>query len=275
MHQGKGTFTVPQLSMISSGSAALALQTLLRLYGLPPLRVLVDDRRAPPEIIATLKSIGTLVFHADLDHRQLESSDVLAITQNVGGWDITTRDVTEPSRARFFDWLAFEILSEEPDYIFVPFGTGDLFTNIIYVIVDELGRKMHDRRLRNPCKRGINVLGATTFERQSRMDKLYASFRPTKKALDLTLAEWMQSGVLGPSSGIYEVADGLADDAKEIARRANIQTELSGIAGLALFLKCREKIAAQDKIVVVNTGWLRISQGSRRVGAGRHHPSSR
>lgn len=275
MHQGRGMFTVPQLSMISSGSAALALQTLLRLYGLPPLRVVVDDRRAPPEIMATLKTIGALVFHADLDQRQLESGDVLAITQNLGGWDITTRDVTEPSRWRFFDWLSYELLSEEPDHIFVPFGTGDLFTNIVYVIVNESRSKMHDRRLKNPCKRGINVLGATTFERQSRMDKLYAPFRPTKKALDHALAEWMHSGVLGPSSGIYEVADGLADDAREIARRANIQTELSGIAGLALYLKCREKIPSQDKVVVVNTGWLRTSPRSRRIGGGRHHRPSR
>ena len=44
--------------------------------------------------------------------------------------------------------------------------------------------------------------------------------------------------------------------ALEIAEHNNIRTEPSGIAGLALFLDRAPLIPRNEKVVIVNTGWL-------------------
>ncbi len=61
---------------------------------------------------------------------------------------------------------------------------------------------------------------------------------------------------LGPQSGIYPVGEGSVARALEIAEHNNIRTEPSGIAGLALFLDRAPLIPRNEKVVIVNTGWL-------------------
>lgn len=48
--------------------------------------------------------------------------------------------------------------------------------------------------------------------------------------------------------------------ASKIAKDNNIEFELSGIAGLALFLKLKDqlKIQTNDKVVIINTGKIKL-----------------
>jgi cysteine synthase len=252
---------LPHLSMISAGSAAFALQTLLRLHGLPPLRVILDQKRVKEGTITALRSIGAELFFQDLDDRELHEIDVLQITKNeIHGVDITTRFAMTPNKERFYDWLVYEILNETPNHIFVPFGTGDLFMNIIFLLEETRNPKnVRDRRLQVVLPDKINVYGATSSDPQTRMDKLYARFRPTDSELTIKLQKLISDGAIGSDSGIFQVNEPLADEAARLARSENINTELSGIAGLALFLDRHKsnKIADSDKVLVVNTGWLR------------------
>ncbi len=248
--------------MISSGSAAYALQTLLKEYDLPPLRVIVDQVRADPGVIARLRVMGAEVFPYDLDAEELDEDLVLEITNNPGGIDITTRNVVTPERHQFYDWLTYEILQVEPSHIFVPFGTGDLFTGIALLLEKECKSKVRDRRLLSlpsmDSLRGINVYGATTHEPNTRMDKLFAAFRPTQKDVENKVKNLKNEGILGRKSGIYTIPDKRAEEARQIAKREGIQSELSGMAGLGLFIdKCDEfEIRTDEKVVVVNTGWM-------------------
>jgi hypothetical protein len=260
----KGPVQLRSMSMISSGSAALALQTLLRLHGLPPLRVVMDDTRTDARIVAKLKSIGAVVYPRDLDFEFLDATKVLDATENVGGLEITTRDIATPEHECFYDWLVCEILLLRPTYIFIPFGTGDLFTNILALLAKEATAKSRDKRLRELSPddlRGIHVLGATTDWPQTLMDKLYAKFRPTEADIDRKRTNLIETGIIGDRSAIIPIKDSWAVTADKKARDQNIRTELSGIAGFGLFLSMEAELplSTKDVVVIVNTGSMHVS----------------
>lgn len=260
----KGPVQLRAMSMISSGSAALALQTLLRLHRLPPLRVVMDGTRTDPRVVAKLESIGAVVYPRDLDLEFLDENKVLDATENVGGLEITTRDIATPEHECFYDWLVCEILLLRPAYIFLPFGTGDLFTNILALLANEATAKVRDKRLEELSAddlRGIHILGATTDTPQTRMDKLYAKFRPTEAEIDLKRINLIKAGIIGDRSAVIPIKDSWAVKAAKRARDHNIRTELSGIAGLGLFLSLEADlpISPKDVVVIVNTGWMYVS----------------
>lgn len=55
--QGQTKGPLPQFSIISSGSAAIAIQALFKKYRLPPLKVLVDSHFVDPSVMAILKRL--------------------------------------------------------------------------------------------------------------------------------------------------------------------------------------------------------------------------
>lgn len=261
----KSALTVPRLSMISGGSAAYALQTLLRLYGLPALRVLMDRKRTETTIVRKLQAIGALVTLDDLDAQLISDKEVRNRTNNSDGKDITTRSIDAAQREKFYDWLVCEILLAEPTHIFVPFGTGELFTNIILFLEEQATAHTIDQRLADVDPNrltGIHVLGATAATANTLMKKLYAAYRPTSDELVAKLHDLKVGGILGTHSAIVPIEDRVARKGIRLAEQNKINTELSGIAGLGLFLDMVEKselvLSEGDKVLIVNTGWLRV-----------------
>src|SRR6185369_1202124 len=90
---------------------------------------------------------GAKLYFTNLEERELSEKDVLTLTENDEGIDLTTRSLEEPFERRYYDWFAYEVLNECPKHIFVPVGTGELFANIIFLINDELTFKKNDARL--------------------------------------------------------------------------------------------------------------------------------
>ncbi len=259
-----GRLWAPQpLSLISAGSMAVALQHICIQLRLPDVRVLMDlnTARQDPDIIMLLQALGARVYLHALSQKELSEEDVLTITKNPNGIDVTTRSLGQILDFHYYDWCCHEILDCKPRHIFVPVGNGDLFANLISVIADlRLGKS--DRRFVGGTDylRNINVYGATTNERLTRMTKLYAPFRPALPAIKTRLAEYKREGILGAESGIYPIDDCWADEALSELRRAkpHIQTELSAVAGLALFLNCKHSIPVGERVLVVNTGRVSI-----------------
>jgi hypothetical protein len=259
----KNVLSVPRLSMISGGSAAYALQTLLRLHGLPPIRVLMDRRRTEAVIVRKLQAVGAIITLDDLDEHLISEEEVRTRTNNSDGKDITTRSIDTAQREKFYDWLVCEILLAEPTHIFVPFGTGELFTNIILFLEEQATAHTIDERLADVDPKrlsGIHVLGATAATANTLMKKLYAAYRPTTDELVTKLDDLKGRGILGAKSAIVPIEDRVARRGIKLAEQNKINTELSGIAGLGLFLDMEETLtlSESDKIVVVNTGWLRV-----------------
>lgn len=250
---------LPVLSILSSGSAALAIQTRLKKYGLPSLHVLMDIH-TEDEVVTYLKKIGCKIFLEDLGETILDGEDILRLTKNKNGFDITSNEAYDPT-IRFYDWLSYEIINVNAEYVFVPFGTGHLYENIMNVIKKTLTSRLQDPRFKGAKNilQKTSVLGAATKNPQSKATKLYAPFLPFANYSQQWIKFYQYAGLTGQKSRVYDVSERYLDKALALARTQGIECEPSGIAGLALLLQMKKKMPRNKKILVVNTGKTRYS----------------
>jgi hypothetical protein len=251
--------SLPQMSIISSGSAAFAIQSALKKYNLPNLKVLMDYR-TKKETKAGLHKIGCEIYDVDLTKKEFTSKDILELTNNSEGIDITSDDSLGPFDT-FYDWMSYDIINQDADYILTPYGIGHLYENIITVVSREVRRSpFQDKRLQIEIKRvkQMHFIGATTNNPITIADKLYSPHLPfthDKNWIKLSTSK----GFIGKESGVKFVQEKFLVEAMKIAKNNNITCEPSGIAGLALLLQIKDKIPKDKKILIVNTGKIKIS----------------
>ncbi len=245
---------LPHMSIISSGSAALAVQSMLRKYGLPNLKVLVDYRMKD-SVKKALERIGCELYETDLSNRVLFTDDILKITNNHEGIDITSDDSLGPFDI-FYDWMSYDIINQNADFVFVPYGTGHLFENLVNVAVREVTSRRHDPRFTGnaPRIRKCNFIGATTNNPNSRADKLYSPHLPFVHFDTRWIQLAVSRGYTGSGSSVYAVQESCLGTAMDIAKSQGIKCEYSGIAGLALLLQMKDRLPKNRKMLIVNTG---------------------
>lgn len=246
---------LPIFSIISSGNAALALGYYLKSYGLPRVKILVDYR-APKKEVKALQSLHCDVYTTDLSVRALNYQDILRMTDNQNGFDITSNNALDP-RTIFYDWMSFEIINNSPDYVLVPFGTGDLYENVCNAIKREVQTvKKQDPRLMVPktALRKINVIGATVNRADTKADKLYSPHLPFTDFNEQWLRFYKQFAYVNKDSGVFLISEDTLEEAYELAHSQGIDCEYSGIAGLAYLLENKLKFKRDKKILIVNTG---------------------
>lgn len=252
--RGQYEGTLPSMSIISSGSAAVSLQTYLKQYGLPNLKTLVDES-VDTSTVSYLKELGCEVYTTNLAKKVLSWRDILTLTNNPQGLDITSSDTLDPNH-RFYDWMSYEILNNSPEYCFIPFGTGNLYENILNISKKEVSSLEPDPRLSGDVEviRRCHYLGATTSSPKSQAAKLYSPHLPFAHFDDQWLRLYKYAGFCGAKSGVLQVQEEFLDQAMQLATEQNINCEPSGIAGLALLLQMKEQVPTDAKIVIVNTG---------------------
>ncbi len=245
---------LPSMSIISSGSAAIAIQTQLRKYNLPNLKVLVDTNMES-NILNVLKKIGCEIYEHDLGRKPLHWKEILTLTHNPAGFDITSSEALDPT-TRFYDWLSYEIINSSPDYCFIPFGTGNLFENVLNINKKEVSTKNHDPRFKGDLEtlRKCNFLGATTNNSKSKADKLYSPHLPFVHFDEQWIRLYSHAGFCGPNSNVILIREEFLEQSIKLAESQGINCEPSGIAGLALLLQMKNKIPKDKKILIVNTG---------------------
>ena len=245
---------LPKLSILSSGSAALAIQNQLKKYNLPNLNVLMDIS-TKKEKIAYLRKIGCKIFLIKLGNKILNWEDILNFTKNKDGFDVTSNEAYDLT-VRFYDWMSYEIINSDADYIFVPFGTGQLYENILNIIKKELNYKSKDPRFKGNYEilKKTSVLGATTINPKSKAEKLYAPFLPFANYSKQWIKYYRFTGITGKMSSVYNLKEEFLEKAMDIARKQSINCEPSGISGLALLLQMKNKIPKNSKILIVNIG---------------------
>ncbi len=251
---------LPSMSIISSGSASFAIQTQLKKYNLPNLKVLVDSN-TDQNILASLRAIGCEIYETNLSKAPLQFRDILALTNNPNGFDITSNQALDPA-TRFYDWLSYEIINSSPEYCFIPFGTGNLYENILNVNKKEVSTETHDPRFKGDVKtlRKCNFIGATTNNPKTKAQKLYSPHLPFVHFDEQWIQFYKYAGFCGNGSGVNLVEEKYIEEAYNIAMTQNIECEYSGIAGLAMFLQMKKEIPKNAKILIVNTGKTKLEQ---------------
>jgi hypothetical protein len=245
---------LPAMSIISSGSAAVAIQKQMKRYGLPNLKVLVD-RQISSEILFLLKKLGCEIYKTDLSKKSLSWQEILELTGNKNGFDITSNQALDPT-SRFYDWLSYEILNSSPDYCFIPFGTGNLYENILNINKKEVSSKKHDPRFSGKIEtlRRCNFIGATVNRYDSKAEKLYSPHLPFVHFDEQWIRFYRHAGFCGPASNVLLLEEKFLDQAIELAKEQEIDCEPSGIAGLGMLLQMKKQIPKNKKIIIVNTG---------------------
>ena len=260
--KGKIRGDLPQCSIISSGSAAFAIQTMLKKYGLPDLKVLVDVN-CGADVLQMLRRTGCEVYQADLGKRPLHWREILALTNNQGGFDITADEAFHLTPV-YYDWMSYEIINSSPDYCFIPFGTGNLYENILTINKKEVSSFfLHDPRFKGNVEalRNCNFMGSTTNNPKSKATKLYSPHLPFTHFDEQWLQSFKYSGYCGPESDIYVLEEKYLDEAMKVAIANNVSCEPSGIAGLALMLQMENRLPKTKKMLVVNTGKTKYENG--------------
>jgi cysteine synthase len=246
---------LPRFSIISSGNAAIALAEAFKKYGLPKVKVLVDIH-IPEQILNFLKKSYCEIYQTNLSRKPLSAEEVLAMTNNENGFDITSNEALDPNII-FYDWMSYEIINNEADYVFVPFGSGSLYENVCNVIRREVLRVSgHDPRLKASVKRlrVMNILGATVNLSTSKAYMLYSQHLPFVHYNEQWVKFYKKFGFVGKDSGVHVVSENSLEKAYNLARSQGINCEYSGIAGLALLLEKKNVIPKNKKILIVNTG---------------------
>jgi len=259
--------SLKSLSLISSGSAAYSVQQILRDRGLPSLRVLMDNKTSK-KLIDFLKENDCKIYLTDLDKKEYNSKDILSLTDNINGLDLTYSSEFDINREVYYDWLSYEVLNQNPNWIFVPFGTGELYKNIIKRNSKEIDKKISSKRFFGNKKilMNCNFMGAANCNKGSKMRMLYSKFQnKTIDTVNKDLVKLLNSkSHCGNKSSVINVNEKYLNVAIEIANYFNLRFEPSGISGLGLFFQMLDleniSIKKNDKIIIVNTGKSITSQ---------------
>lgn len=253
--KGQMNDPLPHMSIISFGSAAIAIQTQLKKYRLPALKVLIDRNFIDSKTLGALKSLGCELYETDLSKKPLHWTEILALTHNNDGFDITSNEALEPTSI-FYDWMSYEIINNSPDYVFLPFGTGNLYENVLNTNKREVSTKHHDSRFKGSVEtlRKCNFLGATTNNPRSKAVKLYSPHLPFVHYDEQWIRLYRYEGYCGPESAVHLIREEFLDNALRLAGSQGVECEPSGIAGLGLMLQLKEKLPKYKKMLIVNTG---------------------
>jgi len=250
---GKISF-LPQMSIITSGSAGFAIQTQLKKYNLPNLKCLVDIK-LNPAIKKALEKIGCEIYEHDLSTQSFHWREILTLTHNPQGIDITSSEALDPT-TRFYDWLSYEIINSSPDYCFIPFGTGNLYENILNINKREITTFKHDPRFQGDIKklRQCHFIGATTNNSKSKADKLYSPHLPFVHYDEQWIRLYKYAGFCGEQSNVHLLEEKYLDDAIKLGTKLRLTFEPSGIAGLAMLLQMKKIIPKNATVLIINTG---------------------
>ncbi|MGE0772635.1 MAG: PLP-dependent lyase/thiolase [Cyclobacteriaceae bacterium] len=253
-----------EVSLITAGSAGIAIQHFFNLFSAPTILKTLVDRNIRSEIKEKLASLGARVYEHDLSAGLLSSDEIMEITEIRSGRDLTYVPLYDEREIVYYDWMSYEIINTQPDYCFIPFGTGDLYNNVLNIVEKEYklakARLPKDLRFSGDLQiiSNCNFLGATTARKTSRMDKLFSYYLPNSEERKDRLKRLIQQGVIGAGSDIVDADDAFVDEALRITQAHHVDAEPSGLAGLALFLKMKDQIPGDKRVVIVNTGKTRM-----------------
>lgn len=281
-HIKKGKFSknnfqseeVLRMSVLTSGNTAMALAGMFEKYQLPPPKLLIDNK-IPPKKLEKLKNLRADIYLTDLSKKQFNDKDILQLTDNPNGLDITSfnqamiEETGEIIKIVYYDDLFYEVINEQPHIVIFPYGSGQLSDDFRYLQkislwaeyyrqgVINVGFAPDDRLTADPFKvASCFLLAAEPKNSNSIADKLTAPFKPfTMLTNEKLLLESIERG-LPLTSLTIATEEVFIEEAVRQTQRHGIKVEPSGATSLALYLQLnREKLfEPEQKIICINTG---------------------
>lgn len=269
---------IPRYSMLTAGNAGMALAKTFETLDLPPPKLLIDIH-ADQKTINKLKKTRADIYLVDLSTNPfsgrtstdspLTKDEILALTNNGFGTDLTSNNSFQDDNPHitFYHNLATQIFSEKPDEIYVPYGSGALFGEILArqrlggpLILS--GRKMTAEERAQTAKQiySIKLFGAEPENSSSVADKLSAPAKPFPTMWEKEMDWYKTEGQTNTETGIIKISENEILAGYELLKKTGqgkgIETEPSGSAGLALYMRRWEKgkIKKDAKVIIVNTG---------------------
>lgn len=253
---------VPTLSLITAGNEGSPIAKRFQIHDLPPPRLIVDNK-ASKAILGQLRQLRASVYLVDLSQRALTPEDILKLTDNQDGVDITSVRFIEP-QAIFYDWHVHEVFNEmdsnRPNEIYVPYGSGRLMENYLYwqersVRNESAGTPDPRLRAKAVTVTSTNIFGGEPAKPDSDADKLTAKFKPFLLFEDQDIRGLRNFFFTGKETGVEKVKEEYIRHGFEILNRHGITAEPSS-DGLALYMQRwdQRQVNPRGKVIVVNTG---------------------
>ena len=249
---------VPRLSVVTAGNIGRAVSHAFSKNGLPPVKLLVDTH-LPQKRIDELKKLHADIYQTDLNKRKLTPKHIQALTNNHKGMEITSFMGIAPHEV-FYDWHVHEVFNQQPDEVYVPYGSGRLLENYLYwqwrSRRNEV-QKMHDPRLKAQASKVVSadIFGAEPVDPNSIADKLTKKYNPFVIFREPDIIGMKGFRTTGKLSGVYKIEEDRIKQAHAIMNTF-CPAEPSAAAGLALYLHRYDLglVNPRQKILVVNTG---------------------
>lgn len=240
-----GLNLIKRFSLITSGHGGIALSKIFSKYNLPPPKLLLDEHTVP-EILQALMETNADIYLTDLKQKTLLPEDILKMTNNDSGEDLTSQNTDLLGYWRiYYQKLAEEIFSQNPEQIYAPYGSGNLYEGLISGQGLQQGKAWK-----------CNIYGAEPENPMTKAVMLYAASKPYKYFDPLEMSKIQQQGRTGGLTGVYKISEQAIEDAHAIYQRHKISAGYSSAAALALYMTkyATNKDSRRGKTIIINTG---------------------
>ncbi|TSC93044.1 MAG: Uncharacterized protein CEN89_284 [Candidatus Berkelbacteria bacterium Licking1014_7] len=249
---------IPYLSVITAGNEGLALAECFKKYDLPPPKLVIDFN-IKQSILEELLKLRVNIYATDLSLR-LSGSEICRIADNVDGIDITSSRAIDPASV-FYDWHVHEVFNEEPDEIYLPYGSGRLMENYLFWQARSMRNDaagVPDPRLKADVAKviSINILGAEPARLDSKADKATAKFKPFLLFQDRDIKSMVNLAFTGKNTIKQPLNEDRVIEAYESLTARGVEAEPTAALGLGLYFErfSQGLVPESKKVFIINTG---------------------
>lgn len=233
-------------SLITNGNSGATLAQMSALHGTPPLNMLIHYDLTERGL-EYLKTQHANLFIADLSSRPLSGSEILRLTRNPNGIELTSEFISE-AHANLYDWHVHEVFNraaeinpQGPLSVYVPYGTGRLFEN--YALWQRRTARNDFYQTKDPRLKTspesvyrASIRGSAPVDEDSVAQMLTCKFNPYVRVQQVDVQTLLEQGHTGPKTGIVHVDESYIVQAHRIMNRF-VKAEPSAAASLALYMQ--------------------------------------
>jgi len=178
-----------------------------------------------------------------LDSKILSTDEILEITDNKNGIELTSNMALNPYKNYYHDLVSSIADLDFTGYIFVPYGSGHLFGSFI-----------NYRDFYEPDK--LHLIGGVTYSKSLKADKLYAPYNPFSLINHNFIYTKIGLKEIGDKSTVIQFEESSLLEAMDIMSKYKIDVEPSGLGGFAAMINMHKKnmINKKDKKMILLTG---------------------